>query len=245
MPDLSFPLRHVSIRVPWHDAQWNGCVCKKPKFNTACLKLPSISDNKVEEAEERIAGHSLQQLATDDFPPCVSERATFMADFEFERPRSHPYTHTSDAHRHFRPTSLRYPPFSAAAIPFRWMMLREMFGDSKRNTPGLVDRFPLDEVNQDYEPELSFKPIWLQDHRNHRAVLECFWNHVRSEESLVFFYAKQVPLAEDTGRRVLVGVGRVRRIGSLLEYSYDGSTDGKLRSLIWERMITHSIRPDF
>lgn len=245
MPNLSFPLRHVSIRVPWHDAQWNGCVCKNPKFNTACLKLPSIADNKVEEDEERIAGLSLQQLATDDFPPCVTERGAFMANFEFERLRSHPYTKTSEVHSHFRPTSVRYPPFSAAAIPFRWMIYHEIFGDPKGNTAGLIDRFPLEELNPDFEPDLSFNSIWLQDHRNHRAVLECFWNHVRPQESLVFFYAKQVPLVEDTGRRVLIGVGRVRRIGDPLEYSYDGPTDGKLRSLIWERMITHSIRPDF
>ncbi|HEU0017395.1 MAG TPA: hypothetical protein VFQ31_03405, partial [Methyloceanibacter sp.] len=71
------------------------------------------------------------------------------------------------------------------------------------------------------------------------------WKHVRVEESLVFFYAKQVPLVEDTGRRVLIGAGRVLKIGGLTEYEYDGSPEGKLRSLLWERMVTHSIRPGF
>ena len=68
---------------------------------------------------------------------------------------------------------------------------------------------------------------------------------MQPEESLVFFYAKQVPLVEDTGRRVLVGAGRVLKIGPLTEYDYSGKVDGNIRSLIWERMVNHSIRPDF
>ena len=44
MSDLSYPLRHISVRVPWHDNGWNGSVCKDPRFNTACLKLKNISD---------------------------------------------------------------------------------------------------------------------------------------------------------------------------------------------------------
>jgi hypothetical protein len=86
---------------------------------------------------------------------------------------------------------------------------------------------------------------YLQDHRNHRTLLDCFWNQVCPEESLIFFYAKQVPLVEDTGRRVIVGVGRVKSIGNLTEYDYNGAPGDKLRSLLWERMVVHSIRPDF
>jgi hypothetical protein len=76
-----------------------------------------------------------------------------------------------------------------------------------------------------------------------RTLLECYWNHIQPEDSLVFFYAKQVPLVEDTGRRVIVGVGRVKTIGELTEYEYHNPPNGKLRSLIWERMVVHSIRP--
>ena len=46
------------------------------------------------------------------------------------------------------------------------------------------------------------------------------------------------------GRRILVGVGRVNSIGPLTEYNYAGPVEGKLRSMIWERMVGHSIRPD-
>ncbi len=249
MPDFSYPLRHVSIRVPWHDNGWNGCVCRDPKSNTACLRLKGISKTKDEKTEQNVSGLSIPDLLTKKapLPPCVAERATFMADFDFFRDREHPYTKGNPkTHGHFRPTSLHYPAYSAAAIPFRWMMRDEVFGKPEKGITGLVNTFPLEEVNEDFEPKLSFETNWIQDHRNHRALLDCFWNHIRPKESLVFFYAKQVPLIEDTGRRVLIGVGRVREpLSEPVEYKYDGTPKGKLRSLLWEQMVIHSIRAGY
>lgn len=124
------------------------------------------------------------------------------------------------------------------------MMRDTVFGDDKRGEPGLVNSYPL-QVELSNEPRLKFESHWIQDHRNHRALLDCFWRHVEPEDSLVFFYAKQVPLVEDTGRRVLVGAGRVLKLGPLTEYEYDGSPHGKIRSLLWERMVIHSVRSGF
>ena len=242
---VSFPLRHISIRVPWHDHGWDGTFCCAPRHNSACLKLVNIAESKDEAAEQAKAGQSIKELDSAEFPPCVKERATFMADFAFERLHEHPYTKSSpETHNHFRPTPLHYPAWGAAALPFRWMMKPEVFGDQKQ-IKGLIEEYPLDGVDPGFEPDLPFTTHWVQDHRNHRALLECFWNHVKPQESLVFFYAKQVPLVEDTGRRVLIGAGRVQQIHGLKEYDYDGSPEGKIRSLIWERMVVHSIRPDF
>lgn len=248
MTSSAFPLRHVSIRVPWHDSAWNGTVCQEPRFNTACLKLKGISESKDEDHEDELRGQSVEQLleAGKRLPPCVKERATFMAPFAFTRTTEHPYTQTSpDSHGHFRPTPLRHPAYSAAAVPFLWMMRDVVFGNAKKKIEGLVDQFPLDEVNFEFEPELPFETNWIQDHRNHRALLECFWNHVREDDSLVFFYAKQVPLVEDTGRRVLIGVGRVKKKGDFTEYKYQRPAKDMLRSLLWECMVSHSIRPEY
>lgn len=244
----SFPLRHLSIRVPWHDGGWNGSVCACPARNTSCLKLKNIFETKDEHSESKIAGRSIRDLEQPSYPPCVKERATFMADFAFTRMHEHPYGKLSkETHTHFKPTALHYPAYGAAALPFRWMMKKFVFGDRKEQVAGLIDRFPLQAVSEELEPSkdvLGFETNWLQDHRNHRALLDCFWRHVQAEESLVFFYAKQVPLVEDTGRRVIVGVGRVKSVGTLTEYEYHGTPAGKLRSLLWERMVVHSIRPE-
>ena len=245
-----FPLQHLSIRVPWHDLGWNGTICACPGRNTSCLKLKNIADNKDEAKEEPLAGQSIEELAESEFPPCVKERVTFMAEFPFERDHAHPYAKSSkDTHAHFAPTKLRYPAYGAAALPFRWMMKPVVFGDENSTETALVDRYPLEDVDRAHEANIEtiipFKTHWIQDHRNHHALLDCFWNHIRVEESLVFFYAKQVPLVEDTGCRILIGAGRVKHLGGLTEYDYHGSPDGKIRSLLWERMVTHSIRPDF
>ena len=244
---MQFPLRHVSIRVPWHDAGWNGTVCGCPTLNTACLKLKNIAAKKDDKAEEEIAGKSLQDLHPDQYPPCVKERATFMAPFAFERMHAHPYARPdSGTHAHFQPTPLRYPAYTAAGLPFRWLMKSFVFNDEGKNARSLVEDFPLEDIDRSYEPELGFESSWLQDYRNHQTLLDCFWNHIRPQESLVFFYAKQVPLVEDTGRRVIVGVGQVRGVGKLTEYKYDvAAAKAPIRSLLWERMVEHSIRPDF
>lgn len=246
----SFPLQHLSIRVPWHDLGWNGSICQCPGRNTSCLKLKNIADSKDEAVEMPLAGKSIRDLPATSYPPCVKERATFMADFPFERQHAHPYATTStETHGHFATTPLKHPAYGAAGLPFRWMMKPVVFGDENTTETPLIDRFPLSDLDLAHEKrieaQIPFSTHWVQDYRNHQALLDCFWNHIQSEDSLVFFYAKQVPLVEDTGRRILVGVGRVKHIGGLTEYEYEGKPDGKIRSLLWERMVIHSIRPDF
>ena len=72
----ALPLRHISIRVPWHDDGWNGCICIKPKPNTACQALARIreaenilcklneDDLEQEQSITRITGTSVGQDAT-------------------------------------------------------------------------------------------------------------------------------------------------------------------------------------
>jgi hypothetical protein len=246
---MVYPLKHISIRVPWHDSGWKGTVCQDPARNTSCLKLKNIAESKDEAFLQLHAGESLRHMDPEDFPPCIKERGTFMSPFPFSRQHEHPYVAGGNAtHSHFKPTTLHYLAYAAAGLPFRWVMKNYVFGDPAQNTRGILENLPVEAVTQDIEPTrdiLGFNTNWIQDHRNHRPLLECFWNHVKPEDSLVFFYAKQVPLVEDTGKRVIVGVGRVKSIGNLTEYEYDGNPDGKIRSLLWERMVVHSIRPGF
>ncbi len=158
----------------------------------------------------------------------------FMAPFEYTRHANHPYKETSpNTHGHFAATPVRHPPYSAAALPFRWM-----FRDS---LVPFGEEYQLD-VDPQREPDLGFSTTWSQQRENHRALGDCFFGHVKPGKSLCFFYAKQVPFVEDS-RRVLIGVGWVKHVGDALEYEYE--RPGPLQSLLWERMVQHSIRPDF
>ncbi len=235
----TYPLRHISIRVPWHDTAWDGRVCALPHLNGSCLKLKRIAEDKDDSAEKAIAGKPLNEIPQEQWPCCVDERMTFMAPFEFTKTKNHPYNRDAEGtHGHFAPTPLRHSPFSAAAIPFSWMLVDSM--------ESLGEQFALD-VQPEREPDLGFKTQWIQDWQNQQALLDCFVDHLVPQKSLCFFYAKQVPFVEDAGaRRILIGVGRVTHVAPCVEYRYTTKNlKDKLRSLLWERVVQHSIRPDF
>jgi hypothetical protein len=44
MAASKFPLRHISLRVPWHHAGWYVTVFADPRHNTACLKLLNMAE---------------------------------------------------------------------------------------------------------------------------------------------------------------------------------------------------------
>ena len=236
---MRYPLRHISIRVPWHDTGWNGNVCATPRLNGACLKLKRIAQNRKDDLEKSVAGKSIQNLPQAKWPPCIAERSSFMAPFEYVREADHPYNRGPDTiHGHFKRTQLRHPPYSAAAVPFAWMLRESM--------EALGEEHALD-VQAEREPDLGFKTEWVQESLNQTALLDCFAGHLKPKRSLCFFYAKQVPFVEDSaGARILIGVGRVLHVGAAQEYDYTTKDlNGKLRSILWERMVQHSIRPDY
>ena len=236
---MNYPLKHISIRVPWHDTGWDGRVCAAPRLNGACLKLKRIAESRDDDAEQSVAGRNITDLPPAKWPPCIAERSGFMAPFEYVREADHPYNRGPESiHGHFKRTPLRHPPYSAPAVPFAWMLREGM--------ETLAEEHALD-VQPAREPDLGFKTQWVQERLNQTALSNCFASHVKPERSLCFFYAKQVPFVEDTaGCRVLIGVGRVLHIGAAQEYAYTTrNLEGKLRAMLWERMVQHSIRPDF
>ncbi len=235
---MNYPLRHLSIRVPWHDTSWDGRVCVAPRLNGSCLKLRRIAQNRDDTAEEAVAGKRLDELPQTKLPACAAERVSFMAPFEFVREANHPYNRGPEtSHGHFKKTALRHPAYSAAVVPFAWMLRESM--------AALGEEYALD-VQVQREPDLGFKTQWVQEHRNQTALLDCFAGHLKAEKSLCFFYAKQVPFVEEATGRILIGVGRVLNVGAAQEYAYTTKNlKGKLRSILWERMVQHSIRPNF
>lgn len=227
----NLPLRHLSIRVPWHDAGWTGAVCNAPQLNGACAKLKGISSNKKDENEIHLAGQSLEDLPRSQWPPCVNERATFMAPFAMDQEKTHALAQVhSEVYGHFLPTAQRNPAYSAGIVPFFWMM--------KGNMAEFRDLYELD-VDEAREPALGYDTNWIHEGQNQQALLDTFAEHLKVEESLCLFYAKHVPFVEGTGR-ILIGVGRVKKISAITEYKSKGQG---MRGMVWERPVQHSIRP--
>lgn len=243
------PTHHITIRVPWHDSGWTGSVCTRPLENTSCLILPRIGQGKNEEVEERCAGKLLDELRTGDLPPCIGERVSFMAPFELRRTMTHPYVEAyPETHKHFTPTCFVQSRYSAACVPFQWMLREKVEGNAKDGESGLAERLKLGWV-QDREPDIrnrSGKKVntsWVQERDNQLALLDTFFGALHPKESLCFFYAKRTPLSEQS-RRVIIGVGRVLSVGGPTEYAHK-EINPTLRCVLWERNIGHSIRPGF
>ena len=230
------PLRHISIRVPWNDTGWSGVVCKKPAENISCLILRRIRASRDDAKETQIAGKSWEDLSQEQLPACMGERGQFMAPYDITRVINHPYSVFSKAHKHLRPTPYRYASNSASAVPYDWMLRKT--AEEKIKCLGLG-----------YQPELEarvddlmgYETNWIQEKENQLSLLDTFFSAIQPEKSLVFFYAKRTPLVDDASR-VLIGVGWVTHVGKPIEYNYEG--DGDLRSVIWERNIQHSVKPD-
>ncbi len=228
------PLMHISLRVPWHDSEWDGTVCKEPDCNASCLRLPRISEDRNDEDEIKYAGKKIMDLPVDKRPVCTKEKGFFMAPFSFDTVMKHPYQKSStDTHGHLRDTDFRYPAFSAAAVPYRWML--------KQNMEEFINNYGL-KIDPGKEPEIDFMKTWVQDGQNQEELLETFFGHIKPQNSLCLFYVKQAPMIEDPVR-IVVGVGRVNKIGQIQHY--ESVTKNKNIPAIWDRIIEHSIRPEF
>jgi ATP-dependent exoDNAse (exonuclease V) alpha subunit len=230
-----YPIKHLSIRVPWHDNAWNGSICNNPKANGACLALKNCALNRDDDKEERLAGKSLNELDEEDYPVCISERGTFMSDFNIPKTLKHPYIELSPkTHGHLKPTNVIFPKYSGAAVPYNWML--------KDNASEKASLYDLG-FDDNREPTLAWgsgNDNWVQEITNQKSLLDCFFEHVKEETSLVFFYAKQVPFVESSGR-VIIGVGKVNKI--IPSEAYEGSNN-RFGAAYWEHMVLHTIRND-
>jgi ATP-dependent exoDNAse (exonuclease V) alpha subunit len=229
-------LKHLSVRVPWHDNGWNGSVCNNPKANGACLILKNCALNRNDEQEQSLAGQLLSGLSEEQYPVCIGERATFMAPFSIHKTLNHPYAQSSpNTHGHLKPTRVQFPAFSAAAVPYHWML--------KENAKEKTSLFDLN-YDEAKEPQLDWAfnggDHWVQEIGNQKSLLNCFFEHLQEETSLVFFYAKQVPFVEESGR-VVAGVGKIKKI--IPSEAYEGSNN-RFGAVYWEHMVLHSIRKD-
>jgi AAA domain len=224
---------HLTVRVAWHDRAWDGAVCDHPIGNAFCLALDRVRELRDDAYEEGIAGRHWADLDPDALPPCRQEAGAFMSAREWTRVISHPYQEgnkTQDTHGHLRPTLVKVPSFSTFAVPFAWM--------ARRGQEEIANRLP-NRLPEDREP--PFPTAWVFGRQRQEALLETFFDALTPGKSLVFFYTKEGQPISDAINRLVVGVGRLTKVGPLLEYDSVGS---KPAYPMWDRLIHHSIRPD-
>ncbi|WP_081731492.1 AAA family ATPase [Mesorhizobium sp. L103C131B0] len=236
---MSAAVRHVSVRVPWHDRAWDGHVCDDPLGNASCLALRLIAEGRNDPMEVQLAGEAFDDLTDAQIPPCIKASAAFLA------PRNHTvqsvmsYSTWSEDHRHMRPKTLHLPAFGAQLIPYRWMLRESGFALAADL------ELAIDPEREPSEPSFLQNTAWVQHHDHQKALLDAFAEPLVEHQSLVLFYATRTPLCDDE-RRVLLGAAILEKKHRISEYDYnpaDTTPDNRLRAMVWERSVQHSLRP--
>jgi hypothetical protein len=235
----TLPVKHLSVRVPWHDNKWNGKSCSNVLDNSFCRILPRIDSTKIPEDEP-----SDKVISEEFFPPCIAEKGTFLSSKSYIREVPHAWANINPLFKHFRPCIYQHKPFSFNAVPFLWMM-KETANSEIPHYSRLADIYELDykeELEEEIDQKLGFSGNkWVQHPHNQKVLLNAFFGCLEKQRSLIFFYCKHTPFSEPN-ERIIVGVAKVKNdIGGILEYRFDKTTDNKHLSYPWDRCVEHTL----
>jgi ATP-dependent exoDNAse (exonuclease V) alpha subunit len=230
-------VRHLSVRVPWHDRAWDGHICDDPLTNSACLALKLIAENRKDELEHDLRSQSLDDLSPGQLPPCIRASATFLSPNPQSFQSVMAYSKWSKHHAHILPQAVHVPAWGATVIPYRWMLKESGFDiAASLELEADADREPA-------APDWLANTSWIQGFGNQEALLEAFASPLVEDESLVLFYATRTPLCDDE-RRVLLGAALLGKKHDLGEYLYAADAKSPLRAMVWERSVQHTLRPE-
>lgn len=226
-------MKHLNVRVAWHDNRWNGAVCLDPAGNSFCVDLERIREGRDEVHEVKWAGKPFSELGADALPPCQAESAAFMNSAEWTRTVNHPYaglTKTRETHGSLLETSIRIPAYSTFAVPFYWML--------RQHQGRLDEQLPVP-LPPDEEP--PFPSPWVFSSERQKAIGAHFFGQVTAGSSLAFFYTKSGHPLEEAYSRLVVAVGTVDHLSPTLHYD---TAKVEQKYPLWDRLFQHSIRPD-
>lgn len=112
-------MKHVSIRLPWHDRGWDGCVCDNPSKNSYCKGFHSVNAEKIrkekeDKKEELIKGEAFDRTWK-YYPPCTETLNVFGKT-------SIKHTHTPKSFiKHTSSKTVEISPNSSGTWPFEDM----------------------------------------------------------------------------------------------------------------------------
>lgn len=222
-------MKHLSVRVAWHDNKWNGTVCKCPLQNTYCNQLPKIAQSKDVSKETAMKGKDWSEIPPDHLPPCKAESGTFMNRKAYKRMSTHVYaSHNNLPHKVLLPTENEVPPYSFWATPFRYML--------RENQENLDKKYP----NMPPDEDAPFYTDWVFGEKRQRAILKEFRKEIVPEVSDVVFYCKNGNPVDEECQRLIVGIGEITKLYPIVEYN----STGDYTYPYWDNLMSHSIRPD-
>lgn len=223
-------MKHISIRVPWHDKKWNGHVCNSPSNNPFCMMLRNISEAKNCQKEENVASKEWNALSVDNLPACKGENGGFMNEKPYMRKFTHVYKNVQYdiPQKQLVPRTIEIPHYSFCGVPFRYL--------SRDSSDYLNDRFPFFASDE----SAPFPTGWVFGRQRQYDILKWFKSNIVVGESLVVFYCKNGNPVDEDSRRIIIGLGEISNVSPILEYE---STINKPYPF-WELLMSHTIRRD-
>lgn len=111
--------KHVTVRMAWHDAGWNGTICSDPVANGYCVGSHSLLSERLAkgkqlEPEQSNPGKPLDSLYPEYLPPCYWTSSAFSA-LPTNAVHDHPFSRFRDSKRIHE----KMPPYSVYTWPFR------------------------------------------------------------------------------------------------------------------------------
>lgn len=202
-------VRHVTVRVGWHDNKWNGTICKDPKGNYYCRDNYSLLSPRVQkrfnlDEEENNKGKSLSQCNLQNYvPPCYWSINAF-GDKKFKVYDHHPF---ADLKKYQNKFEKSVPPLEYDITKNTMMTWCFQLGFARNSAQRYVPQEELEHRFEHYQSELQ------------------------KGKSLVYCYANYSnPLTGDDYKYALVGVGVVDSVSKPQKYQFSEDHLVEIRS---------------
>jgi ATP-dependent exoDNAse (exonuclease V), alpha subunit - helicase superfamily I member len=175
---------HLTVRMAWHDNNWNGKVCCDPEGNTYCTGAHSLLSGRIEKQKNlALENAAKDQYVADKFnsnnvPPCYWSINAF-SDRDFKVEHHHAFRRV----KHTIPDTVK--PYSVFTWPFKLSFVHTE--EDKR-------------VHGDYWPDLEQR-------------IKDFTGKFKKDESIIFFYANyDNPVSADDMKYLLLGASVVNEV---------------------------------
>lgn len=196
-------VQHLTVRMAWHDAAWDGTICRDPSGNSYCegthsLLSERLSRDKDAEQEQSHKEEPLDVLMPEYLPPCYWSSNAFSAN-SIDVVHAHPFPELK--------TTKRIPDSLPANSMYTWPF-RLSFNHSK-TTSNRDGKYP----------------------RGLSKRIERFVGRFRPNDSLVFFYLNyDNPISADEFKYALVGCAKLKEFVTPDEFEFSKQELKKWRS---------------
>ena len=212
---------HLTVRMAWHDNNWDGKVCQNPAANTYCTGAHSLLSGRIEKKkdtllEETFKGQEIEgNFDPSHVPPCYWSINAFSST-SFKVNHQHAFQHV----KHEIPDVVK--PYSVFTWPFKLSFIHEKENQKKHGN---------------YPPDLEKR-------------IDNYISQFTPNESIVFLYANyDNPVSADEMKYLLLGCSVVAEKPEVHDFPFTEEELEKFRNqnknmknfpkMNWAIQITH------